>query len=340
MVADQLGLSVAVPAGDLYGTRTSGRWETQPGRMDVLNIGTIWPRTGKYGIPALEPCDFEPENLAAWHDPKGRQEAANGLGAIHFFLDDYRFERVWTAPDKTLGRIEEVGAALTPDFSLWRDMPVACQIWQTYRSRWCGVYWQHNGFKVIPTVSWAEPETYEWAFEGLPENASVAFSTVGIIKDQLALELFCDGLEALLASKKPRLLLVYGRLPTECEWLNLPRVRTYPTFWDTRKRSKRWADADHQAAAGVLRGVELKSPLTVSAGRIPSLDGQLLLLFDDASAEAPSSNALKPAQTSSDPEKAGGSWLVSNPSITSPKVGGPTGRDYERERRRINAASQ
>jgi Domain of unknown function (DUF4417) len=43
--------------------------------------------------------------------------------AVHFFLDNYRFETVWTRPKRGLSRIRSVGAALAPDFSLWRDMP-------------------------------------------------------------------------------------------------------------------------------------------------------------------------------------------------------------------------
>jgi hypothetical protein len=225
----ELSLPFALPGAQIYGTRTSGNWKSQPGRMDSCNARILFGRTGKFGIPALEPCDYNPTMLAAWHDPHGRTEAAETGGAIHFFIDDYRFERVWTKPAAAFERVDHVGAALTPDFSLWRDMPPAMQIWQTYRARWVGAYWQYHGIEVIPTVSWAEPETYEFAFEGLPENSTLAISTVGV-RDDYAGELFNAGLAALTERLGPRLLLCYGPAPAT----EVP-THEYPTFWQNRR---------------------------------------------------------------------------------------------------------
>jgi hypothetical protein len=227
---NELSLPFALPAGCLYGTRSSANWKTKPGRMDVLNTWITWGRTGKFGIPALEPCDFQPSMLAAWHDPHGRARAAQDAGAIHFFLDDYRFERVWSKPEAALDRVIEVGAALTPDFSIWRDMPLAAQIWQTYRARWVGAYWQYNGIEVIPTVSWGAPETYEFCFEGLPEKSTLAVSSVGV-RDGAAKRLFHMGLDELIRQTKPERLLVYGKLGIEDAPVS---VSEYPTFWEQR----------------------------------------------------------------------------------------------------------
>ncbi|MFC8531919.1 DUF4417 domain-containing protein [Nocardia sp. NPDC057227] len=227
----------------LLGTKSSHRWQSKPGRMDSLNLRFVWPTDSRWGIPTLQPCGFEPESLAAWHDPSARVMAA-GTGALHFFLDDYRFERTWTSPEAATTRVAEVGAALTPDFSLWRNMPLAAQVWQVYRSRWVGAWWQHCGLKVIPTVSWAGPETFDFAFDGLPAGATLAVGTVGL-RDPEAKTLFRAGVAELLTRCTPSLLLVYGRLPAECDDLDLPRVRGYPTWWQTRKaRSTAWVDEE------------------------------------------------------------------------------------------------
>lgn len=229
--------------------------------MDSLNLRSIWPDAGRWGMPALQPCDFEPEALAAWHDPTERT-AASGTGALHFFLDDYRFERTWTSPDAAMVRVAEVGAALTPDFSLWRDMPLVAQMWQVYRSRWVGALWQHNGLRVIPTASWGTAETFDFAFEGIPAGATVAVGTVGL-RDQASRDLFRDGLSELLARCEPRLLLTYGRLPSDCADLGLPPVREYATWWDNRRpkrkgRTSQWADG--------ARPVELPADQLVTEG--------------------------------------------------------------------------
>ena len=169
--------------------------------------------------------------LAAWHDPHGREEAAGLGGAIHFFIDDYRFERIWSKPERAFERVDHVGAALTPDFSVWRDMPPAMKIWQTYRSRWCGAFWQFHGIEVIPNAVWSTPESYEYTFEGLPEDSVLAISTVGV-RDNYTTDLFLAGLKALEERLGPRLLLSYG--PMLPGATSIP-VREYPTFWETRK---------------------------------------------------------------------------------------------------------
>lgn len=227
---------IELASADLYGTRTSVRWKSQP--TDPLNLFAVWKKSAKYGIPVLKPCDLVPETLAAWNNPRSRANAAEN-GAIHFFLDDYRFETVWNKPARSFQRIQEVGAALTPDFSIWPEMPEAIQLWNIYRSRWCGVYWQHYGIKVIPTVSWGRPNTFDFAFEGLPERSVLAVGSVGV-RNAEARQVFKDGLSELVDRVQPSLLLSYGTLPCSVN----AEVREYPTVWDLRRKT--WAAEDRQ----------------------------------------------------------------------------------------------
>lgn len=188
-----------------------------------------------YGIPDLDPCDFVPSDLAAWNVSRQREYAAANGGCIHYFLDDYRFETVWSSPERLLPRVLEVGASLTPDFSLWDDMPLCASVWNVYRSRWCGAYWQSHGVKVIPTVHWGTPETYQFCFDGIPEDSVVATSSVGAWKyksDQIG---FRDGIQELVDRCRPKLILAYGKL-RYCDGLDLPEVREYPDFWDRRRK--------------------------------------------------------------------------------------------------------
>lgn len=219
----------------MFGTRTSGNWNDQPGKFDVLNLRMTFESSNVHQIPDLKPTDFVPANLAAWNMPRHRDYAAISAGALHFFLDDYRFETVWSSPERLLPRVTAVGAALTPDFSLWRDMPRAAQVWNVYRSRWCGAYWQSNGIEVIPTVCWGAPETFDFCFEGIPVGSTVAVSSMGIRTTGEDQELFRTGVRELIFRAQPKLLLAYGQLRF-CDDINLPDVREYPTFWDRRRR--------------------------------------------------------------------------------------------------------
>jgi hypothetical protein len=216
----------------IYGTKSSDRWDTQPAKMDTLNARLIFEPVGRWDIPLLAPCLFVPEMLAAWHDPAQRATAANGGGALHFFIDDYRFEKVWSRPQSTYERVAEVGAALSPDFSMWRDMPKAMQIWQVYRSRWCAAFWQHLGVDVIPTVTWGSEGTYDFAFDGLPKRSHLAISMVGVRKEGRGL--FEEGCKAMVSVCDPALVLCYGKLGTDIGCA----VREYPTFWDIKRANQ------------------------------------------------------------------------------------------------------
>jgi len=234
-VTDAGLLVSALPAARLDGTKTSAYWKRMPGNFDRLNLRVIWPQQNQWGIPVLDPETLTPASLVPWHHPRELDQAGLDGGAIHFFLDDYRFENAWNNPHRGLDRVRRTGAALTPDFSLWRDMPLAAQLWQVYRSRWLGAYWQYHGIRVIPTGQWSGPESYGFAFDGLPEGGAVAVSAVGV-KDTTGRALFALGLEELIRRMQPSALLTYGALPPQCNDLELPPVTEYPTFWDRKKK--------------------------------------------------------------------------------------------------------
>lgn len=220
----------------IYGTRSSERWVVPPGRLDVLNLRTIFPSSNEYGIPDLSPSSTVPSNLAAWHVDRQRKFAAETGGAVHCFLDDYRFETVWSSPERAARRAVAVGRALSPDFSLWRGMPRVASIWNVYRSRWVAAYWQALGVDVIPTVSWSDQSSYAYAFAGLEAGGTVALSSVGVpSSDGDSVRAFRSGLEQVLERLRPSTLLAYGRL-RHVDGLDLPRVVEYPTHWDRRRR--------------------------------------------------------------------------------------------------------
>jgi hypothetical protein len=205
-----------------------------------MNFSWLFESSVDSGIPDLQPTEFVPSCLAAWNMPRHREYAASTGGALHFFLDDYRFETVWSSPERLLPRALAVGAALTPDFSVYRDIPRAAQIWNTYRSRWVGAFWQYHGVEVIPTAGWGAPDTFDFCFDGIPSDSIVAVSDVGMNNRELDKALFRAGMRELVRRTAPRMILSYGRLRF-CDSLDLPEVREYPTFWDRRrKQMKEW----------------------------------------------------------------------------------------------------
>lgn len=169
---------------------------------------------GFYQIPTLKKCNVVPDRLIDFNSVIGSDDYNAG---VHFFIDDYRFERVWNQPERYVDILKKFNCVFTPDFSLYMDMPMALKIWNIYRSRLIGQIMQNAGLNVIPTVSWAEPETYAFCFDGLPKGGIVATSTVGILKNKEAKKVFLDGMAAMIEKVKPEMILMYGKaVPEAC----------------------------------------------------------------------------------------------------------------------------
>lgn len=215
-----------------YGaTRSSHRWATQPGNWDTLNLRAVYPSDNIWDIPVVPAVTVTPGRLIPYNDRYTCDHPQPG-DAIHFFLDDYRFETLWSKPQRPLSRLKHVGAALTPDFSLWREMPAAMQMWQVYRNRWAGCWMTQHGIRAVPTISWSTRESFRYAFLGVPESSTVAISTVGV-RDKEAKRLFAVGVEHMLHELIPFNVLVYGKLdPSQRMLLSSVDVTEYPTRWE------------------------------------------------------------------------------------------------------------
>ena len=144
----------------------------------------------------------------------------SGAGmAVHFFIDDYQFERVWAKPELYIEQLRRFPAVCGPDFSLYTDYPSPLQRWNHYRNQLLMAYWQHEGLCVIPTASWADSDSYDWCFAGLPEHSILAISSVGCMVHRDATEALVEGTTALIQRKRPTELWVYGKVPKPLEGL-------------------------------------------------------------------------------------------------------------------------
>jgi len=158
--------------------------------------------------------------------------------AVHFFLDDYRFETVWARPLRALEHLSKYRILLTPDFSLYADWPLVMQQWNVYRSRWCGRYWQELGYRVISTVSWSTPESFAFCFDGLPRYSLVAVSALGVkVSEPTERDRFMAGFREMVSRLAPSEVLAYGGLPEEA--YALAPIASYSTRWDRHVHAHR-----------------------------------------------------------------------------------------------------
>lgn len=158
-------------------------------------------------MPIIKNNGFVPDDLIGFNYAKTSENKKCG---IHFYVDDYQFERVWNKPEDYTDILFDYDCILSPDFSLYTDMPMPMKIWNVYRSRFIGNYYQSKGINVIPTLSWAEPETFAFCFEGIPEGSIVSVSTIGVKENKDALKIWRDGMQAAIDKIKPSTVLVYG----------------------------------------------------------------------------------------------------------------------------------
>lgn len=158
-------------------------------------------------MPIIRNDNFIPKDIIGFNYAKTSKKKNVG---IHFYLDDYQFERIWNKPEDYIDILKQYECIFSPDFSLYIDMPMAMKIWNTYRSRLIGQYYQEQGIKVIPTLSWAEKETFEFCFEGIPQGSIVSISTIGVKKNKEALKIWKDGVDELIKRIKPSTILIYG----------------------------------------------------------------------------------------------------------------------------------
>lgn len=64
--------------------------------------------------------------------------------------------------------------------------------------------------KVVPTLSWAGPDSYAFCFEGVPKRSTVAVSTVGVKRDAATLDIWRDGMAEAMRRLAPSRVLLYG----------------------------------------------------------------------------------------------------------------------------------
>lgn len=176
---------------------------------DAYNLGDfdINSCEGFYQMPIIKGSDFIPSRFIGFNYVRSTKDKDCG---VHFFIDDYQFERIWNDPITNIEKLKAFDCVLTPDFSLYLDMPIAMQIWNVYRSRLIGQMMERQGLKVIPTVSWSTPESFIFCFDGLPEGKTLAISTVGVKRSDEALLVYRQGVSEMVKRLTPKKIVLYG----------------------------------------------------------------------------------------------------------------------------------
>lgn len=161
----------------------------------------------EFEIPIVKNDGVIPDRLISFRQINTVRKTDVG---IHFFIDDYKFESLWRCPQRYLKRLSDFKCIFTPDFSVYWDMPFPMQLWNVYRSRFIGQWLQHEGLKVIPTLTWADADTFDYCFQGVEKGCVVAVSTVGSRRNQNSIRIWKNGMDELINRIEPSAILIYG----------------------------------------------------------------------------------------------------------------------------------
>lgn len=204
--------------------------------------------SGKFDFPIIKKQDIDVNkiNFLSYVYAKNN-DTENKDKTIHFFTYDWKFDKVYKNPNEELEKLKQYYCLLSPDFSLFTNMPLALQIESVFKNRWCGAYWQSKGLKVIPTISWGDEKSFDFCFDGVEEGSIVAVCTY---YRENCEEEFMLGYNEMLKRIKPSLVLCYDEpfksmkgnikefLPTTYEWTkNLSWKDLVQFKWEKKHRN-------------------------------------------------------------------------------------------------------
>jgi len=187
---------------------------TRSGCRDVFHSFLVSDATydGILEIPVIQPIDQLPNRLISFSKSIRTDDYDQW---VHFYEDDGGFERVWNRPNYYLPQLKKFNGIITPDFSLYRDMPLVMQQWNTYRGKALGHWWQTQGMKVLPNVRTADERSFAFSCCGVPHNAPICIGTHGCLRSRKDRELFKEGLFYVVNELRPSHIIFYGAVPED-----------------------------------------------------------------------------------------------------------------------------
>ena len=184
----------------------------QKRKMDVFRSFLVKNATydGEYEIPKIHTSNLIPEKVMSLSKAISSKQYDC---FIHFYKDDKKIECFWNTPQKYLPILKRFQGVISPDYSLYYDMPLCMQVWNTYRGRALAHWLQENGVEIIPNIRWGDERTFETACLGVESGKTIAVGTHGCIKTVEGKKMFIAGFDYAINRLKPKIVIVYGRMP-------------------------------------------------------------------------------------------------------------------------------
>lgn len=184
-------------------------------KLDILSGLTF--TEGCCGVPVIQPTDIDeiPTAMIAFSKAVSSKSFNK---TVHFYESDRSFARIMHNPMKYVAILNRFKYVISPDFSQHLDMPKFLCMQNSWWNNAFGAYWQSQGIKVIPNVTWSRPESYFYAFTGIPKQGIVAINCTAIKGNPMSRYFWMKGYEAAISALDPKLIIRYGdKMPNEDE---------------------------------------------------------------------------------------------------------------------------
>jgi hypothetical protein len=184
-------------------------------------------------------------------------------GCVGFYIEDDKFDACYASPGSFVSFLQEIDPKIliTPDFSCYPTAwPHVMNLWNVYRSRWVGRFWQELGFKILPTIQILDdpgkrsPYTTMYVLDTLPKGTQVVSlecrkmgnDSDAVKKDLLPLletivKVMPDVRRIVLYGGEEKQKYIHGYAPRKCvksgrkvDYIYLPQVYT-----EKKKRKRR-----------------------------------------------------------------------------------------------------
>ncbi|MCR4661283.1 MAG: DUF4417 domain-containing protein [Clostridia bacterium] len=168
---------------------------------------------------------------------------------VHHYLFDYTFDGrngFWygcmedSIREKAyLCKMKQYQGIISPDYSIYIDLPFAHQIWNIYRDRVTCMWLRSLGLNVVFNVRWGDYRTYKIVFQGIEKHSVLAVGSHGLIKHPENRTIFMSGFKEMIRRLEPSTLIIYGPYTNEmreqCEKNNVQVVHFVAEQVEARK---------------------------------------------------------------------------------------------------------
>ena len=177
-----------------------------------------------------------------------RNKSTDENAALMFYEGDDNFAEVLRQPDSFVEEFLRYKVVISPDCSLYRDAPFQNQLLNIYRRQIIGSFFQRKGRYVVPNVRWGDERTYTTkmlpfriAFLGVEKHSIISVGTYGCIQGRDNKYHFKAGLESMLETLEPEVVLVYGSMPNTVfgDYLNCTKFVQFDNWTKLRHGGER-----------------------------------------------------------------------------------------------------